>query len=281
MGLLSGFRKLAPDRRPRLGVALGSGAARGIAHVGVLKALAEARVPIDFLAGSSAGAVIGAIYAGAGIEALLDAAGSVSLTRLARPTLSKRGLASSAVIEELVVRHVGDRTFRELAIPLTVVATDLKSGREVLLNTGRVALAARASAGFVGLFAPVEINGMMLVDGGVTCAAPVAVVRGMGADLVIASDVLPDVVFDDFPEHIFGIVTRTLDILIKKAEQASLADADFVITPIRDDIGSFDTDEARRLVEMGEAAARDVIPEILRAIGESGAEEPPLLEARS
>lgn len=260
--------------RPRLGISLGSGAARGVAHVGVIKAIVEAGLRIDAIAGSSAGAVVGAIYCGAGLDALMDAAHTISLGKLARPTLSKRGLASSIVVETLVSRYLGEKTFRDLDIPLTAVATDLKSGREVLLNTGPVARAARASAGFVGLFAPVEIDGMFLVDGAVSCAAPVGVVRGMGADVVVASDVMPNVVFEDFPEHIFGIVTRTLDILIKKSEAHILDDADFLVEPIRGDVGSFDLDDTRRLIEMGEAAAREIIPALRRTLEE---QTPPAL----
>jgi NTE family protein len=254
--------------RPRLGISLGSGAARGVAHVGVIKALEEAGIRIDHIAGTSCGAVVGAIYAGAGLDALLDAAENITLSQLARPTLSKRGLASSIVVETLVQRYLGEKTFRDLNIPLTAVATDLKSGREVLLNTGPVARAARASAGFVGLFAPVEVDGMFLVDGAVSCAAPVGVVRGMGADVVIASDVMPNVVFEDFPEHIFGIVTRTLDILIKKSEVHVLNQADFLVEPIRGDVGSFDLDDPKRLVEMGEVAAKEIIPALRRTLEE-------------
>lgn len=254
--------------RPRLGISLGSGAARGVAHVGVLKAFQESGLKIDAIAGSSAGAVVGAIYAGAGLDALLDAAATLTLAKLARPTLSKRGLASSIVVETLVSRYLGEKTFKELSLPFTAVATDLKSGREVLLNTGVVSRAARASAGFVGLFAPVEIDGMFLVDGAVACPAPVGVVRGMGADLVVASDVMPNVVFQDFPEHIFGIVTRTLDILIKKSEFHRIEEADFLVEPIRGDVGSFDLDDCKRLIEMGEAAAAEVIPAVRRELEE-------------
>lgn len=254
--------------RPLLGLSLGSGAARGVAHVGVLKAFQDAGVKVDAIAGSSAGAVIGAIYAGAGLDALLDAAKTVTLSSLARPTLSKRGLASSVVVENLVARYLGEKTFKDLSIPFTAVATDLKSGREVLLNTGIVSRAARASAGFVGLFAPVEIDGMFLVDGAVSCPAPVGVVRGMGADLVVASDVMPNVVFEEFPEHIFGIVTRTLDILIKKSQVHHLEDADFTVEPISGDVGSFDLDDCMRLIAMGEQAAAAVIPAIRRELAE-------------
>lgn len=265
------FEKLFEGQRtnrPRLGISLGSGAARGVAHVGVIKAFEESGIRIDAIAGSSAGAVVGAIYAGAGLDALLDAASTISLSKLARPTLSKRGLASSVVVETLVARYLGEKTFKELNLPFTAVATDLKSGREVLLNTGVVSRAARASAGFVGLFAPVEIDGMFLVDGAVACPAPVGVVRGMGADVVVASDVMPNVVFEEFPEHIFGIVTRTLDILIKKSEQHLLDDADFLVEPIRGDVGSFDLDDCKRLIEMGEVAARAVIPAVRRELEE-------------
>lgn len=263
-------RMFTPVRktRPRLGLSLGSGAARGVAHVGVLQAFHEAGVKIDFIAGSSAGAVVGAIYAGAGLDALMDAASTLTLSSLARPTLSKRGLASSVVVENLVARYLGEKEFKDLAIPFTAVATDLKSGREVLLNTGVVSRAARASAGFVGLFAPVELDGMFLVDGAVACPVPVGVVRGMGADLVVASDCMPNVVFEEFPEHIFGIVTRTLDILIKKSQVHLIEEADFTVEPIRGDVGSFDLDDCKRLIEMGMIAAGEILPAIRREIEE-------------
>lgn len=272
--------------RPKFGIALGSGAARGLAHIGVLRVLAEHQVPIDVITGSSAGAVIAALYAaGFPISRMIEMAESLSIARLARPTLSKRGLSSSIAVEQLLVDLVGDLDFRDLRIPLTVVATDLRSGREVYLDSGRVARAVRASAGFVGVYSPVEIGGVLLVDGGVAMAAPVGAARAMGADYVAAVDVIPAFVFDEFPGNIFSIVSRTLDVLIKRAETPSLESADFVLEPLSGDIGSFEFDRAERLVELGEIAAMKALHAIRETLGLApSAVEPapalPLIPAR-
>jgi len=262
-------RRLAtqPGRRPRLGLALGSGAARGLAHIGVLKALSQHNVPIDYLAGSSVGAVVGALFAaGYPVSKLIEVGKSMSIGRLARPTLSRRGLSSSQVVEDLVVSLIGDLDFNDLPIPLTVVATDLRTGREVYLDSGRVALAVRASAGFIGVYAPVEIGGVPLVDGGVAMASPVGPVRAMGADVVVAVDVIPSVVFSSFPDNIFSIVTRTLDILIKRAEKPSIDQADFVIEPLSGDVGSFEFDRVEQLVALGNFSTLKVLAPLGQAL---------------
>lgn len=186
--------KLNLYRKPRLGLALSGGGARGLAHIGVLKALEESHISVDYLSGTSMGGVIAAAYA-AGMS--LDQIESVAhehaairtLLRLADPTIPRHGLFKGEHLETFFKQHLGERTFDDLHIPLSLVAVDLNSRQEVHLKEGPVAAAVRATVSVPGLLAPVERNGQRLVDGGLLNNLPVDVVRKMGADVVLAVDV--------------------------------------------------------------------------------------------
>ena len=186
--------KLNLTHKPKLGLALSGGGARGLAHIGVLKALEEAHISVDYLAGTSMGGVIAAAYA-AGmsleqIESIAHEYGDIrTLWRLADPTIPRRGLFKGGQLETFFKQHLGERTFADLHIPLTLVAVDLNGKQEVHLKRGPVAVAVRATVSVPGLLAPVERNGQRLVDGGLLNNLPVDVVRDMGADVVLAVDV--------------------------------------------------------------------------------------------
>lgn len=179
---------------PRVGLALSGGGARGLAHIGVLKVLEEAGVPIDCLAGTSMGGVIAAAYA-CGLtpefmeQEALQMASLRRLLTLADPTLPRRGLFEGQKVRQYLTQHLGECTFDDLRVPLAVVAVDLNSGQEVHLRHGKVVDAVRATIALPGIFTPVECDGQLLVDGGVLNNLPADVVRGMGADIVIAVDV--------------------------------------------------------------------------------------------
>ena len=182
------------DSRPTLGLALGGGGARGIAHIGVLKALERADIQIDFLSGTSMGGVIAAAYASGlspdEIESLaLEYSNSRTLWRLADPALPRQGLFRGERLYAYFEKHLKRSTFTELQIPLTLVAVDLNSGKEIHLHKGSVAKAVRATVSVPGLLAPVQQNGQCLVDGALLNNLPTDVVRTMGADVVLAVDV--------------------------------------------------------------------------------------------
>lgn len=181
----------------KVGLALSGGGARGLAHIGVLKILEREGVPIDYLAGTSMGGVIAAGYA-AGLESEFmeqEALRMASLRRLlalADLSLPRRGLLEGQKVREYFTKHLGDRTFDDLRLPLALVAVDLNTGREVYLTQGRVVDAVRATTAIPGVFKPVEQDGQLLVDGGLLDNLPADAARGMGADVVIAVDVVTD-----------------------------------------------------------------------------------------
>lgn len=188
---------LTPPRRPRIGLALGSGSARGLAHIGVLRALKEARIEIDVVAGTSMGAVIGAVFAAGKLDGLsarlrnLDWPGIVALLD---PVFPRSGLIDGQKIAEFVQAHVPCARIEYLLLPFAAVATDITNGEQVVATTGDLTEAVRASIAVPGIVTPVRSNGRILVDGGLVNPVPVSVARAMGADLVIAVDLNHDIV---------------------------------------------------------------------------------------
>ena len=186
------------DFVPVVGIALGGGGARGLAHIGVLKVLEREGIFPRLVAGTSMGGVIGAMYA-AGLsseqmeaEAVKATSGRADMIRVVDVNLSQTGIVRGARIYDYIAEIIGLETkFSDLRRPLSMVAVDLNTGREVVLNSGRVADAVRATISVPGVFKPVEIGPLHLVDGGMLNNVPVDVARKMGADVVIAVDVLP------------------------------------------------------------------------------------------
>jgi NTE family protein len=174
----------------KIGLALSGGAVRGMAHIGVVEVLERYGVPIDFVAGTSAGALLGAVYcAGLGVEAIKRLSAEVRWQKLARPILSKRGLFSFDPLQVWLEELLENRAFADMAIPFAAVATDMRTGEAVVLREGPLAPAVRASCSVPGVFAPLEYNGRLLGDGAMVNNLPVSVVREMGADYVIGVDV--------------------------------------------------------------------------------------------
>lgn len=179
--------------RPRLGLALGGGGARGYAHLGVLKAFQEANIPVDVIAGTSMGAVVGAAWAsGYRIEELIDMALEMRWWRLlvlADPTLPRQGVIAGNRLERYFTTLTQGREFNQLEKTLVVVATDITTGEEVRLNSGPVARALRASTAIPGVFCPVRLGRHLLVDGSITSPVPAAVAADAGMTAVVAVDV--------------------------------------------------------------------------------------------
>lgn len=178
--------------RKKLGLALGCGASRGWAHIGIIEALDDANILIDIIAGCSVGAYIGAIYASGGLNSLkefllrMDGKKIFSYFDVA---FSRSGILNGTKrVTELFSMHTTIKSFEDLRIPLAMVATDLERGEKVVLKSGNIINALRATMSYPGLFAPVQINGCWLVDGGIVDPVPVGVARAMGADIVIAVD---------------------------------------------------------------------------------------------
>ncbi len=180
----------------KIGLVLGSGAARGLAHIGIIKALKEKNIPVDMIAGSSMGALVGACYAREGeianLEEIILKIDWKQLTRLADPNLALlfKGLIHGKKVKELLRTLIGDIEFKDLKIPLAVVATDVNTGEEIVIKEGSVIEAVRASISIPAIFMPVKFKGRFLIDGGIVNPVPVGVVKALGATFIIACNAI-------------------------------------------------------------------------------------------
>ncbi len=263
------------SRGKKVGLVLSGGGARGLAHIGVIDVLHKEGIPIDMIAGTSAGAIVGAIYArDRDITVIKKEAQEVnwkSLAHLIDPSLFNSGLIRGRKIMDWLASYVGgDIEFSDLKMPFACVATDIDTGEEVVMDSGSVPEALRASISLPGIFTVVKREGRYLVDGGLTTPVPVSMVRWMGADFVIAVNVTPDfigrMVREDKEPNIFQVMLQSLSITTCAVARLSLEGADVVIEPDLAHIGTGDFQKAPELILRGEQAARSAIPEIKRKL---------------
>lgn len=266
-----------PVERPRVGLALSGGAARGIAHVGVLRALVQHAVPIDYVAGTSAGALVGGAFAaGMSLEEIEEIGRNLSWRLLGRMTLSRLGVQSNARLEDFIRPRLPVTRFEQLPIPFAAIATDLQSGSAVVMSgEGDIAFAIRASCAIPGWYIPVtDEHGRQLVDGGLVANIPAAAARSLGADIVIAVDVnCEGAKFLGPPQSAIGVLIQALMLIQKTASAHQLQDADVVIRPR---VGHIRWDEMKRadeLIKAGEEAALQTIERIKQLL--EPAPEPP------
>jgi NTE family protein len=248
----------------RVGLALGGGVMRGLAHVGVLTVLEREGIPIDVVAGTSAGSLIGAFYcAGLSIDDLTALALRMSWWHIARPVFPIRGLLTFAPMERYLVKLIGDLSFADLRVPLAAVATDLGRGEPYVMCEGRVAPAVRASCSVPGVVTPVEMDGRVLCDGGISNNLPVDVAHSLGADYVIGVNL-----FDPLyrrPRTIFSMGFAAVETLVRRAG-GGLSACDCLISP--DLIGASYVRLSKKLdlIERGMAAAELQLPVICAAL---------------
>jgi NTE family protein len=251
--------------QPRIGLALGGGFARGLAHIGILKVFEEEGIPVDFIAGTSVGAVIGASYAsGVSAKELGEIAGLVRFKDFSRWTLSRFGLFSNDKMATFLHKVLRCKTFEELRIPLAVAATDIITGEAAVFTSGDLVNPVRASCAYPGMFLPVNINGRLLVDGLLAHAVPAAPLREMGAERVVSVYLNADWVRAGGPRHVFDILGQCFSIAQDKMGGVWRAASDVVVEP---EIGQFGYDDFARapdLIRAGEAAARKALS-IIRA----------------
>jgi len=215
--------------RKRVGLALGGGAVRGMAHVGVISALVGAGIPIDYVAGTSAGSIIGALFcAGLGMDRLRKLSQETNWWKISRLVLSPRGFLNFDKLTTWLTRQIGDLEFDELLIPFAVVTADIVTGEEIDLLEGRVATAVQASCSIPGLVTPVERDGRLLADGSLVNTVPVTLLRKMGADYVIGVDILTHKVRWRLGPLGYGIAA--IEILAERAG-GGMALADCLIAP--------------------------------------------------
>lgn len=252
--------------RPKIGLALGSGGARGYAHIGVLKVLEKHQIPIDYIAGTSMGSFVGVLYAnGINIDLLGKLVGHMKKKNLIDLVVPKRGLIRGSLIKEMIRLLTHGKKLEELAIPTAVVATDLIAGERVIFTEGPVEDAVRASISIPGIFEPVEIGGKLLVDGAVVDRVPVSVVRDMGADIVLAVDVGPAELNKDV-RTIFDVISQTLDIMERETSKYRGIQPDLLIRP---DVGSHGITQFERvdwLIKQGEESAQEMVSQIQQLI---------------
>jgi len=247
----------------KIGLALSGGAARGIAHIGALKALREAQISIDMIAGASSGALIGTLYAsGLNIETIEKVALGLKWREFADFTLPKMGLISGKGIEEFVSEHTGVSDFKELKIPLAIITTDLISEREVVFREGLLARIVQASCSIPGVYTPVKYEDMLLVDGGVVNILPTDVLRRMGADFVIGVDVNTKATISSEPKNVFQVIIQAWDVISRQGAERARKDADLIIYPEIGDISKVDLKRARELLQAGYQATKKVIPQL-------------------
>lgn len=253
----------APQRIPTIGLALGGGFARGIAHVGVLKVLEEEGIPIRIITGTSVGALIGASYcSGLSSADLEEVARSVRFTTFARWTLSRFGFASNDRMVTFLTRTLKVKTFEELRIPLGVTATDFNSGEGVVFHSGGIIDPVRASCAYPGMFLPVNIRGRWLVDGMLSHPVPTRPLREMGADRVLAVHLRGQWSRNGAPRHLFDVIGQSFAIAQDMMSNSWKSAADVVIEP---DVAGFAYDDFKRsadLIRVGEVAMRKALPEV-------------------
>jgi NTE family protein len=277
---LSGRSSGTAPRQAGIGLALGGGFARGIAHVGVLKVLEEENIPIRYIAGTSVGALIGAAYcSGLSPAELVEVANQVRFKHFARWTLSRYGFASNQRMIGFLSRILKVKTFEELRIPLSVTATDFSTGEGVLFHSGPLVDAVRASCAYPGMFLPVKIRGRLLVDGMLSYAVPTTPLRLMGADPVVAVHLKGHWTTRDGPRHLFDVIGQCFAIAQEMNCSVWKQAADLVLEP---DVNGFRYDgfeHAASLVRAGEVVTRAALPEIRRWLQPDAATPRPLRQS--
>jgi NTE family protein len=252
---------------PAIGVALGGGFARGMAHIGVLKVLEEEGIPIRAVAGTSVGALIGAAYcSGLSIEELEKVAQSVRFTTFARWTVSRYGFATNDRMVSFLARTLKVKTFEELRIPLGVTATDFNSGEGIVFHSGSIVDPVRASCAYPGMFLPVNIRGRWLVDGMLSYPVPTRPLREMGAKRVLAVHLKGQWNKNGAPRHLFDVIGQSFAIAQDQMSHLWRGPANLIVEP---DVAGFAYDDFKRageLITAGEVAMRNALPEVRKWI---------------
>ncbi|MCU1286702.1 MAG: Patatin [Acidobacteriales bacterium] len=249
--------------RPKIGLALGGGFARGVAHVGVLKVFEEEGIPIDYIAGTSSGAVIAAMYSsGVCAKELEEIAALLKFSDFARLTISRLGLWTTDPMINLLKRILKVQTFEELRIPLAVSATEFASGDSVVFTSGPLIDALRASCAYPGAFLPVAVNGRLMVDGLLAHPVPTTPLKQMGADRVVAVYFKSHWVGTSGPRHFMDVIGQCFSIAQSRMCGQWQLNADAVLEPHVEAFAYDAFHKASELVKVGEAAAVAALPAI-------------------
>jgi len=247
----------------KVGLALGGGGALGAAHIGVLKALQEFEIRVGCISGTSAGALVASLYAfGKNWEALVEIAKQIKWMEISKLSLSRYGLLSNEKLGALLKENIGEASIEDALIPLAIVATDIATGEEVVLDEGDVAKAVMASSCIPGIYVPVEMGGRLLVDGGIVENVPVSPLRRLGADVIIGVN-LNVGHRKHKPKNIVEVLLRSFDFMLKAATRLQAEWADLIIAPDLSEYSMYDMNRTEELLEEGYRAARRSLDEYL------------------
>lgn len=248
--------------RPSLGIALGGGAVKGAVHIGVLKALQEAELPVDFISGTSIGAMVGTLYAfGKEPEEIADLAKDMNWLDITSYTFSKFGILSNKAIRKIMIKEIGDVNLEDSPIPLAIIAADVSTGDRVVFKKGSAADAVMASTCIPGVFVPVQLDGRLLVDGGIVEQVPISSLRNMGADYILGID-LSGAQKLQKPKGIIDVILNSIEIAVRHQTMLHTEDADAVISLDVRQHGRPGEANVTRLVEEGYKAARENLERI-------------------
>jgi len=263
MGLFDFFKK---KRKIKVGLALGGGGARGIAHLGAIKAFEEYGIKFDYIAGTSAGSLVGALYAyGLGADRLIEIAKSLNIKDIKTNKISFIPSKTDG-IENIVKENIGDVSFKDLKTPFCAVAVDIKTGNEVHIKSGNVSKAVAGSCAVPGVFNPVEFENFRLMDGGLQNTIPSDVVKTMGADVVIAVDVNPSRGYGTESTKIIDLLSASIRILMKSNAVKGKLYANIILEPNTKRFKSTKLAGLDEMIKEGYDSAKANMPSILKLL---------------
>ncbi|MBF7682889.1 patatin-like phospholipase family protein [Acinetobacter sp. B5B] len=253
--------------KPIVALVLGSGGARGYAHIGVLQALEQQGLKPDLIVGTSAGSLVGALYAsGKTADEITHIALSMKVNDVREITLTRKGFLDGEKVANFINKNIDHRLLQDMKIPLFVVATDLKTGQKKVFNYGNTGQAIQASTAIPSMFIPVKIAGHEYVDGGLVSPVPVDVARQLGADVIIAVDILQPPQYTQ-TTNMWGLFNQNINIMQQRLSQIELKSADIVIRPdIREKAHIFDVKERETALQAGFLATQQQMPAIEQVI---------------
>lgn len=258
-------------KKKKLGFALGAGGSRGVAHIGFLQAMEEAELRPDYITGCSMGSIVGSAYAsGMTIEQMKTAVHKLRLLDLIAPTGKRGGLFETKKVRKLLTRYIGDIEFSDLKIPFRCIAVDMISQQVVEFSEGKLLDAVIASSSIPSIFCPMEKDGMRLIDGGILERVPYPQVKNMGADIVVAVDVLGNLSTKEKCPNTLGVLLETIDIMdnyrtkIRKDANEDLYD--FWIEPDLGSMNQYLLKEVKKAYEKGYKIGKEYAPKIKKAL---------------
>ena len=262
------FKNLKKDaKKPIIALVLGSGGARGYAHIGAIEILEKNNIHPDFIVGTSAGSIVGSLYAsGKNTSELREIALNLKANDVRDVTLDKKGFFEGKKVEDFINKEVNNTPLQSLKIPMYVIATELKEGKKVVFNYGNTGQAVRASVAIPSMFIPTKIGDDEYVDGGLVSPVPVDVAKKLGADIVIAVDILAQPVHTE-TSNIWGLFNQNINIMQKHLAQEELKGADIVIQPdLREKVHIFDVSGREITMLAGQNATQKILPELRKII---------------